>query len=153
MKEIFMPVTGENCEISNLGRLRRRGRTFIPGGNNPKVRYTQFKIHNHKTKQTHVAVWDAFNGPVPEGFEVNHIDKNTHNNRLDNLNLMTHEQNVQYSVCKPILQYDKNGNFIREYSSMTEAGKELGLNSPGNIGSCLTGKRKSAYNFVWKYKE
>lgn len=137
MIELFVQVPNETFEISNFGRVKRNGRIFYPGGANSKSRYTQIRTHNG-TRTTHRIVWEAFNGPIPNGYEVNHIDENTHNNRLDNLNLMTHEENIQYTVSKTVLQFDKNGNFIAEFSSITEAGKALNLNSPGNIGYCVT---------------
>lgn len=42
-----------------------------------------------KHSPLHVAVWEAANGPVPEGFEVHHIDENKDNNSLENLQCMT----------------------------------------------------------------
>lgn len=50
----------------------------------------------------------------------------------------------------PILQYDLEGNFIREWSGMREAKRELGIK--GNITQCLKGTRKTASGFIWKYK-
>lgn len=32
-------------------------------------------------------VWEAFNGEIPEGYTITHIDGNKTNNRLDNLKL------------------------------------------------------------------
>lgn len=53
---------------------------------------------------------------------------------------------------KPVLQYDKEGNFIREWNSITSAMKELHLKSgTGIIGVCK-GKRKTAGGYKWKYK-
>lgn len=52
---------------------------------------------------------------------------------------------------KPIIQYDLNGNFIKEWNSETEAA--LYLNKPNSaINECCNGKRKSAYKFIWKNK-
>ena len=33
-------------------------------------------------------VWEAFNGDIPMGYVVGHIDGNRQNNRLDNLKLV-----------------------------------------------------------------
>lgn len=41
-------------------------------------------------------VWEAFNGPVPEGYVVHHIDENKLNDRLDNLMLMTKEEHCAH---------------------------------------------------------
>lgn len=50
----------------------------------------------------------------------------------------------------PILQFSKDGTFVKEWQSSREAGRQLGIHG---ICSCLKGKRKSAGGFIWKYKE
>lgn len=44
----------------------------------------------------HRFMWECFNGAIPEGLVVNHIDHNKQNNALSNLELLTQEANVQY---------------------------------------------------------
>jgi hypothetical protein len=51
----------------------------------------------------------------------------------------------------PILQYDLQGNFIKEWDGIIDATKEVGKHST-NIMRCCQGKFKQAYGFVWKYK-
>ena len=54
---------------------------------------------------------------------------------------------------KPVLQYDLNGNFIREFSSVQEAAEFTGnKNHRVSIKRCCQGKYKKAYNFKWRYK-
>lgn len=55
------------------------------------------------------------------------------------------------TVSKSIIQYDENGNFIKEWPSATMVTEELGFNSRV-INSQARGLRKKAYGFVWKYK-
>lgn len=43
----------------------------------------------------HRVVWEAFNGPIPEGYDIDHIDGNPHNNALNNLQAITHKENIQ----------------------------------------------------------
>lgn len=52
---------------------------------------------------------------------------------------------------KPILQYTKEGEFIKEWVSGIEASKVLGI-SRGHITECCKGELKSAGGFVWRYK-
>ena len=52
---------------------------------------------------------------------------------------------------KPILQYDLEGNFIREWESTSHLVKEKGY-SNGSISDCLNGRWKKAYGFIWKFK-
>lgn len=51
---------------------------------------------------------------------------------------------------RPINQYDKEGNLIASWDSAMDAARTLGIGQ-GNIASCLIGKAKSAYGFIWKY--
>ena len=53
---------------------------------------------------------------------------------------------------KPILQFKKDGTFVKEWPSTNEAGRQL-KTSIGNINSCLQGYRKSAGGYVWNYKD
>ena len=50
----------------------------------------------------------------------------------------------------PILQFTKDGTFVKEWPSLSEAYRQLGI-SYGNICNCLKGRRKSAGGFVWRY--
>jgi len=50
--------------------------------------------------------------------------------------------------CKPVLQYDLKGNFIKEWPSAQEAVK-AGF---GDILSCCNGRQKTAGKHFWKYK-
>jgi hypothetical protein len=36
-------------------------------------------------------------GPTPEGYEINHKDRNKGNPRLDNLEFVTHPENIKHS--------------------------------------------------------
>lgn len=54
---------------------------------------------------------------------------------------------------KPILQYDLQGNFIKEFISQIEASKELNINSCA-INNCLRkGFNSTCGGYKWKYKE
>ena len=50
----------------------------------------------------------------------------------------------------PILQFSKDGTFVKEWPSLGEAGSQLGI-AQSNICHCLKGYRKSAGGFVWRY--
>ena len=49
-------------------------------------------------------------------------------------------------------QFDKQGNFIREWESQSEAARNLGLDT-GNISSVCLEKVKTAGKFIWKFKK
>lgn len=49
----------------------------------------------------------------------------------------------------PVNQYDKNGNFIKEWDSIKSAEKKLKV---FNITKVCKGRQKTAGGFIWKYK-
>lgn len=56
-------------------------------------------------------------------------------------------------ASKPVLQYDKKGNLIREWKSATEASSALGFKSVSSITNCLIGRNKTSGGYIWKHKE
>lgn len=54
---------------------------------------------------------------------------------------------------KAVLQFDLNNNFITEYESVSAAGNAIGRrNGRISIKDCCRGRRKTAYNYKWRYK-
>jgi hypothetical protein len=54
---------------------------------------------------------------------------------------------------KFIIQFDDKDNFIKEWPSIRQAGFELKGNQGEPIRKCLKGLQKTAYGYIWKYKE
>ena len=44
--------------------------------------------NGEKTK-LHRYIWEKYNGPIPEGYEIHHIDRNKLNNDISNLTILT----------------------------------------------------------------
>ena len=106
---------------------------------------------NGKVKQffVHRLVAEAYI-PNPDNLpQVDHIDNDKNHNYINNLQWLTNRDNCRKSKNKPILQFDLDGNFIREWECPADVGNEV----RGNIRHCLKGKTKSAYGYIWKYKE
>ena len=55
--------------------------------------------------------------------------------------------------AKPVIQLSLDGEFIAEFPSSIEGAESLGKSSGKNINSCCRGKSKTAYGFIWKFKE
>jgi len=53
---------------------------------------------------------------------------------------------------KSVLQYDLEGNFIKEWESAKEAAKTLNYKIQ-NITSCCRGEHKTSYKSIWKYAQ
>ena len=52
--------------------------------------------------------------------------------------------------AKKVLQFTKSGEFIKEWTSMSEAERELGI-AHSSISGCCNGKIKSSGGYVWEY--
>lgn len=99
-----IPGYGNRYEASSLGRIRRVGigRNGRPGGvlspglgGQKRRPYLQVGLlHDGKrtTKLVHVLVMLAFHGPPPQGHEVDHLDNDSMNPRLDNLEYVTRSE-------------------------------------------------------------
>ncbi len=91
----------------------------------------------NKRVMIHQAVAECWLGKKPEGFEVDHIDRNSHNNHYTNLRYVTHSEQMknrtlseriikqatqnclEYTmkyVAKPVTI--SNGEMIKEFPSM-----------------------------------
>lgn len=53
-------------------------------------------------------------------------------------------------VSRPVLQYDLDGNFIREWDTAKEAMEQM--NAP-KVREVCSGARKSSGGYIWKWKE
>lgn len=175
--EIWRPVTGyENLyEVSNLGRVKSVERydsmcrlwkckilkPIIVSGYN---RIVLSKNGIKKQYSVHRLVAQAFipnhdNLPV-----INHINEVKTDNRVENLEWVTHKENLEYSgniekwnksgiesKKKPVIQLTKNNEFVAEYESTMESARKTGINQRCISGCCL-GKLKSAGGYKWKFK-
>jgi hypothetical protein len=64
-----------------------------------------------------------------------------------------HKTKISKAMMKPILQYDKENNFIQEWESALVASKSLNKSSGAGINEVCRGLRKSLYSYIWKFKE
>ena len=169
----------KNCpmyEVSNLGNIRSyyngsHGSRIIPRRialKTDRIGYTFVHLQNNsgrKPYRVHRLVAEAFI-PNPNNLsEVNHKDENKQNNRIDNLEWCDAKYNVNYGsghtrsclsrrVCntKAILQYDLDGNLLREFYSISEASRVLDI-SMGSILDCLKRRTNKSREFVFRYKD
>lgn len=95
-------------EVSNFGRVRNtlphpNHPLRYPGGhvlnlgkdklNRPQI--TLGKRPHRRCRKVHILVMEAFVGSCPEGMEIDHLDSDMTNPRLDNLEYVTHVENVR----------------------------------------------------------
>lgn len=77
--------------------IRKNGKyAGVVRGSMCKRGYRRIKV-NGKLVQEHRIVWEVSNGPIPDGMQIDHINGNRSDNRLQNLRLATNAQN-QYNA-------------------------------------------------------
>lgn len=61
-------------------------------------------------------------------------------------------RNIRANKAKerPVCQYDKEGNFITEYASFSQAARNVDNVRSGAISNCIAGRTKTAGGFIWK---
>lgn len=132
------------------------------------MRVQLWKKGTCKFAQVHRLEYEAFYGPIPEEMEVNHINEDKHDNRLENLNLLTRKENLNWGTAqerahkklinnpktsKIVVQYNLDGTVVKDdWESQKEIERTLGY-FQRNISNCCRGKIRTYKGFIWRYKE
>lgn len=69
------------------------------------VGYTQLSFKG-KTTLAHRVIWIMHNGPIPDGYEIDHINRVRNDNRIENLRLLTVAENRS--------RQHKSGNYTKQ---------------------------------------
>ena len=108
MVERWKPVSGyeDLYQVSDRGRVRRiaGGKGTYPGrilriGDDGYgyALVTLYRYGLRRRRKVHILVTEAFLGPCPDGLEVNHKNGIKHDNKVSNLEYVTHSENLKHS--------------------------------------------------------
>ena len=92
-----------NGEIHRIVASRGKGTGPVrlhKGGNGKRYLFINAGLGSRKERKqamVHRLVWEAFNGPIPEGMVICHVNNDQYDNRLDNLRLDTQQGNIRQS--------------------------------------------------------
>lgn len=188
--EVYVAVPGyeDGYRVSNLGNVKAVEKTvsLLGRGGRPTKRTTRERVRSLNVRNgylvvdlwrdatckvvgVHRLVYDAFIGPIENGFIVHHINGDRTDNRISNLMLVSHVEHNQIHARpawnKGLLGFrsgprDKSiyASFRRQvychqtdavYCSITEAATVLRV-SPTGISDVLHGRRghTGGYTFV-----
>lgn len=189
MEEIWKDIKDYEglYQVSNLGRIKSLSRNVYSIKSNKFSRRTKEKIlkqtTNYKGYQrillnkngikklfsVHRLVAETFIQNLENKPQVNHIDGNKQNNKVENLEWCTNIENMKHAWetglrtnetiihrtendkrLRRIQQYSLDNKFIKEYSFIGDVEKQFGFNH-SNIIKCCKKERKTAYGYIWRY--
>jgi hypothetical protein len=121
-----------------------------------------YKKGKRTTRQTHSLVLETFLGKIPKGLEINHKNGNTRDNRVENLEYVTHQYNMHHASinnlmntdsrnCKKVMMLSLNNEPLLWFDSIKEASEMSGANN-SSISQCCNNTRKTAGNYKWRFK-
>lgn len=103
--------------------------------------------------RAHQIVYTTWWGPIPEGMEIDHIDGNPVNNSPDNLEAVTHSENVlrrckrpRKRNCRKAVVLKKPGEPLMEFKSVRKAAEFLGV-VHGTVSAVLNGQGKTVRGY------
>ena len=100
MQENWRRIAGSRSGyyVSDLGRVRGPRGMMSPCSDSDGYKQVRMGIGptgKFFTKTVHALVCNAFIGPCPDGLEIDHVDGDKTNNRLANLERVTHSENLR----------------------------------------------------------
>lgn len=159
-------------QVSNMGRVKSLGNG---NSNNSKEKILKpgkdkkgyliviiCKNGKRKTCKVHRIVAEAFIPNYDNKYEIDHINCIRDDNRVKNIRLCSHKENMnnpktikcesechkgnRNKLSKKVICIEINEIF----NSTGEAARELGINK-SHISDCCNGKRKTTGGYHWKY--
>jgi hypothetical protein len=85
----------------------KHGKTWVGNAAYRLVKFQMLKNYcivslcrdgKYTKRSVHRMMWEAFNGRIENRLEINHKDLDRANNQLDNLEIVTHQQNLQHAI-------------------------------------------------------
>lgn len=78
----------------------------------------KYKLHKNEryyskwNRRLHREVWEYYNGEIPKDYHIHHVDGNTHNNNIENLNLIHKRLHLKFEGKK---RFKNNPKFAKEF--------------------------------------
>lgn len=181
--EIWKDVKGYEglYQVSNHGRVKslnynhtKKEKVLVPLKHQNGYLFVNI---NGKQQSIHRLIAKTFIPNQKNKNQVNHIDGNKENNRIDNLEWCTAKENTRHAYKnglinlntekkkkselininkateknkKRIIQCDLCGNVINTFDSIVDASRSTKSNAT-HISLCAKGKQNTCNGYIWRY--
>lgn len=151
-------------QVSSFGRVKRIKSDRVLTGCKNTGGYIQVHLSKNNVvsnKLIHRLVAGAFIPKSENKPQVNHIDEDKTNNRVDNLEWSTAKDNLNHGTRNerssktksiPIIAINLKSGDVEEFYGTNECARQLRLNH-SHITSVLKGRYKQTGGYTFKYKE
>ena len=166
MNEIWKKIAGfENYECSSLGRFRRNGKELKQAPH--QKGYLSIRLYKNGkqfTKRSHRVIFETFVNSIDSEHEINHINGVKNDNRIENLECVTHSENIRHALKERLIVPVSGKNHYsstpivathiitgetRFFETQADAAKQ-GFNQ-GCIQFVLKNKRNHHKMYKWNY--
>lgn len=156
-------------EVKSLNyHCSRKEKLLKPANSNNYMIVALTKNKKRKTCLVHRLVYEAINGKIPTGYEIDHINGIKNDNRIENLRCVTPKENKNNpntkpkhdaanranskKFCKRVLELDiNNGNIIKTFNSTREVSDYYGINRTC-IKKCCSFQQNHADGKIFTYE-
>lgn len=164
MKENWKSIKGYAglYEVSDLGNVRSlkcgKVRVLKPSiSHNGYYLVNLYKDGESKSFYVHSLVVTAFKGPIPAGMQVNHINEDKTDNRLENLEIVTAKQNCNHGTRNERMAKAKSKELKLThakscakytFTNIREASAFFSYKNKDTVGTLISNARKRGENFI-----
>lgn len=154
--EVFKDIkSNPDYQISNEGRVWSKKSNRYMKLQKDACGYLRVQLYmgngKGRTEKVHRLVAIAFIDNPDNLPEVNHINHQRDDNRVENLEWITHKENSEkMQKVRQVGKYDREGNLLETFDTLAQAAKAENT-TPSHILALMKSKPQKNRKYLWKY--
>ena len=135
----------------NTLTINGEGYNVVSGGTNRNVWETKTEEEFLEFKARMSEIKKVQNKGESNPMYGKHHTKDT-KQKIRDSKLKLNTKGGRHPKAKKVVQYDKDGSFIRIWECIADVERELGIDH-SNVAGCCRGKYKTSGGYIWRYAE